>query len=299
MKHRLIRAAGLLMVVAFVFELLSACRPVQAASSYVAIVPKVLHSGRTEAISLALFAGDKMVRDNIEITLLKDGTKVASARQAVDGKGTVSLNIPKVADGKYELQVKGGAFSDQVSISVERSFLVFVETDKPIYKPGQTILMRVLTLDPELRPTTEPVTVDVLDAKGIKIFRSTVTTDDYGMASVDLPLSEEPNLGVWKINVVTEKAKNQLDVRVEEYVLPKYEVTVDLPKEWFLVSEPIKGKIGAEYSFGKPVKGEVKIVATKYVGQWQQYAALTKTIDGQIDFELPAAQYVAGTPASG
>jgi CD109 antigen len=299
MKHRLIKAVGLLTVLTFVFGLLPACRPVQAASSYVAIAPTVLHSGRTEAISLALFAGDKLVKDNVEITLLKDGEKVVSSKQTIDGKGTVSLDIPEVADGKYELQVKSSAFTDKATVSVEKSFLVFVETDKPIYKPGQTILMRVLTLDSELKPTTEPVTVDVLDAKGIKIFHSVVTTDDYGMASVDLPLSEEPNLGVWKINAVTEKAKNQLDVRVEEYVLPKYEVTVDLPKEWFLVSEPIKGKVGAEYSFGMPVKGEVKIVATKYVGQWQEYATLTKTIDGQTDFELPAAQYVAGTPASG
>jgi CD109 antigen len=299
MKYRLIRVVGLFMVLAFIVGLLPACQRTQAASSYVAILPAVLHSGRTEAISLALFAGDKLVKDNVEVTLLKDGKKVASAKQAVDGKGTVSLDIPKVADGKYEIQVKGGAFSDKASISVEKSFLVFLETDKPIYKPGQTIHMRVLTLDPELKPTTEPVTVDVLDAKGIKVFHTGVTTDDYGMASVDLPLSQEPNLGVWKISVITEKAKNQLDVRVEEYVLPKYEVTVDLPKEWFLVSEPIKGKIGAEYTFGKAVKGEVKIVATKYVGQWQQYATLTKEIDGQIDFELPAAQYVAGTPASG
>ena len=299
MKHRLIRVVGLL----WYWRLSSGfCRRVNRYRRRAAMsrfFPTVLHSGRTEAISLALFAGDKLVKDNVEVTLLKDGKKVASAKQTVDGKGTVSLDIPKVADGKYEIQVKGGAFSDKASISVEKSFLVFVETDKPIYKPGQTIHMRVLTLDPELKPTTEPVTVDVLDAKGIKIFHTGMTTDDYGMASVDLPLSEEPNLGVWKINVITEKAKNQLDVRVEEYVLPKYEVTVDLPKEWFLVSEPIKGKIGAEYTFGKPVKGEVKIVATKYVGQWQQYATLTKEIDGQIDFELPAAQYVAGTPASG
>lgn len=299
MKHRLFKVVGILMVLAFVVGLLPACQAPQAASSYVAILPEVLHSGRTEAISMALFTGDKLVKDNIEVTLLKDGKKVASAKQAVDGKGTVSLDIPNVADGKYEIQVKGGAFTDKASISVEKSFLAFVETDKPIYKPGQTIHMRVLTLDSELKPTTEPVTVDVMDAKGIKIFHTGMTTDDYGMAGVDLPLSEEPNLGVWKINVITEKAKNQLDVRVEEYVLPKYEVTVDLPKEWFLVSEPIKGKIGAEYTFGKPVKGEVKIVATKYVGQWQQYATLTKEIDGQIDFELPAAQYVAGTPASG
>jgi len=300
MKHRLIKVVGLFMALAFVLGLMPSCQQsLQAASSYVAILPTVLHSGRTEAISLALFNGDKLVKDNVEVTLLKDGKKVASAKQVVDGKGTVSLDIPQVADGKYEIQVKGGAFSDNASISVEKSFLVFVETDKPIYKPGQTIHMRVLTLDSELKPTTEPVTVDVLDAKGIKIFQTSMTTDDYGMASVDLPLSEEPNLGVWKINITTEKAKNQLDVRVEEYVLPKYEVTVDLPKEWFLVSEPIKGKIGAEYTFGKSVKGEVKIVATKYVGQWEQYATLTKEIDGQIDFELPAAQYVVGTPASG
>ena len=126
-----------------------------------------------------------------------------------------------------------------------------------------------------------------------------VTIDDYGMATIDLPLSEEPNLGTWKINATTEKANNQLDVRVEEYVLPKYEVTVDLPKDWFLVSEPVKGKIGAVYSFGKAVKGEANIVASKYVGQWQQYATPTKQIDGQIDFELPPAQYVAGTPANG
>src|SRR4030042_4469043 len=63
--------------------------------------------------------------------------------------------------------------------------------------------------------------------------------------------------------------------------------------------EPIPGMIGAEYSFGKPVAGEVTIVASRYVGQWEVYATLTEDIDGQIEFELPAARYVAGTPASG
>ncbi len=299
MKSRLLRIIGLLMVLTFVIGLLPSCQPALAASNYIAVLPKVLHSGRTEAISLALFAGDKPAKEKVEVILLKDGQKIASARETVDGKGTISLDIPEVADGKYEIQIKGSAFSDEADINVENSFLVFVETDKPIYKPGQTMHMRVLALDAELKPVTEPVTIDVLDNKGIKIFSTDVTTDDYGMAGVDLPISDEPNLGVWKINAVTDKASSQMDVRVEEYVLPKYEVTVDLPKEWFLVSEPIKGKIGAEYSFGKPVSGEVTIVATRYVGQWEEYATLTKEIDGEIEFELPAAQYVAGTPASG
>jgi CD109 antigen len=299
MRHRLFQIIGLFTILATLFAILPSCTPVEAASSYVAIVPEVLHSSRTEAISLALFSGDSMVKDTVTVTLLKDGKKITTTTQNIDKKGTVALDIPAVEDGKYELQIKGGAFSDKATIQVEKSFVVFVETDKPIYKPGQTIQMRVFTLDPELKPISEPVTVEVLDYKGIKIFRSIVTTDEYGMANVDLPISDEPNLGVWKINAITEKAENQLDVRVEEYVLPKYEVKVDLPKEWFLVSEKITGKISATYSFGKPVSGEVEIVATKYVGQWQEYATLAKTIDGEVEFELPAAQYVTGTPAGG
>jgi CD109 antigen len=86
---------------------------------------------------------------------------------------------------------------------------------------------------------------------------------------------------------------------VEEYVLPKYEITVELPKEWFLINEPIKGKIKAEYSFGKPVTGELKIEALKYVGKWQTYSTFSKAIDGEVEFELPAASYVTGTPAGG
>jgi CD109 antigen len=300
MKRGIFKVIVFLIVLTFIVGLTPSCgRPVLAADSYVAVLPKVLHSGRTEAISLALFAGDELTKEKIEVILLKDGEKVASATQTIDGRGTVSLEIPEVADGQYEIQVRGSAFSDEASINVENSFLVFVETDKPIYKPGQNIYMRVLTLDSELKPVIEPVTIDVLDAKGIKIFHSEVTTDDYGMAGVDLPLSNEPNLGVWKINAITDKSKSQLDVRVEEYVLPKYEVSVDLPKDWFLVDEPITGKIGALYSFGKPVMGEVTIVASKYVGQWEEYATLTEEIDGEVDFELPPAHYVAGTPAAG
>lgn len=119
------------------------------------------------------------------------------------------------------------------------------------------------------------------------------------MATLELPISQEPNLGTWKITAKSEQDDTQIDVRVEEYVLPKYEVKAELPKDWFLVDEPIKGSVAAEYSFGKPVKGELVITAKRYVGQWEQYATLSKSIDGNTDFELPAVGYVAGVPAAG
>jgi CD109 antigen len=299
MKNKFLTIIGIVVVIAMLIPMLPACKPLTAATSYLAVVPSIMHSGRSEAISLSLFSGDALVKDNVEVTLLKDGKKVTGTKQVVDGSGTVMLNIPDVTDGKYDLQIKGGAFTDKATIQIEKSYVVFIETDKPIYKPGQTMHIRVMTLDPELKPIAQTVTLDIIDAKGIKIYRSIVQTDDYGMATVDLPISTEPNLGAWKINVTTDKAQNQLDVQVQEYVLPKYEVTADLPKEWFLVTESIKGKINSAYSFGKPVVGSVTITATKYVGQWQQYATITKDINGSTDFEIPAAQYVAGTPAVG
>jgi CD109 antigen len=89
-----------------------------------------------------------------------------------------------------------------------------------------------------------------------------------------------------------------VDVQVEEYVLPKYEVNIDLSRSWVLANEPITGKVSAQYTFGKPVTGEVEIVASRYVGKWEEFATLTRPLDGQVEFQLPPARYVAGVPGA-
>jgi len=291
---------AILLILALFASLIPGCNtPVAGATSYIAVVPGVLQSGGEEAVTVTLYNDAGLASGRVEVTLLGNGTELASAAGNIKGKGTIQFQVPDVEEGEYEISIKGEGFEDKAAVSVERSYLIFVETDKPIYKPGQTIHMRAITLDPDLKPTGEDVTIEVLDAKGIKVFRAETTTDKYGTVTLDLPVSDEPNLGVWKINANSEKDDTQLDVRVEEYVLPKYEVNVELPREWFLVSEPVEGSVSAEYSFGKPVKGELVITASRYVGQWEEYATFTKDIDGEADFEIPAAGYVAGIPAAG
>ena len=182
---------------------------------------------------------------------------------------------------------------------VEDGTVLFLETDKPVYKPGQEILVRVLRLGPELKPLPGDVTVEIQDAKGLKVYREETTTDDFGMATLRMPLSNEPNLGVWKVTTNSGEQTAQVDVRVEEYVLPKYEISVQLPKNWVLAGETLSGDIFAEYSFGKPVRGEVEIVASRYVGTWEEFATFTSDIDGATSFELPAVGYVSGVPGAG
>lgn len=288
-----------ILILALLATMIPSCNPVFAAESYLAIIPKVLHSGQTEELSLALFSGDNLASGKVEVALLDDGAEIFKVEKNISGKGIIKLDVPDVANGDYEIRVKTSGFEDKATIKIEKSFLTFLETDKPIYKPGQTIHIRLITLNNELKPLEEDVIIEILDAKGIKIFRSEITTDEYGMTSLELPLSNEPNLGVWKITAETENSKTQLDVRVEEYVLPKYEVKTELPKQWFLVNEAISGNVFAEYSFGKPVKGELEITASRYVGEWEVYSVFSKEINGDTNFEIPAVGYVAGTPASG
>ncbi len=193
----------------------------------------------------------------------------------------------------------GQGFSDTTPVQIQAGTLLFLETDKPIYKPGQAIQVRLVALDSELKPVQTGATVEVQDAKGIKIFKQTVNTDEYGTVTTQLPLSNEPNLGVWKLTAYAGDASTELDVRVEEYVLPKYEVTADLAKEWFLVDETISGHVTSKYSYGREVEGQLKVTASRYVGEWEEYATYTGTIKGEADFSIEPAGYVAGVPEAG
>ena len=285
------------LVSAFAIMLWPTAAP-EPADGYVAVAPNVLRSGQTEGISVSLFSGQNPTQGVVQLALMKDGNSVAQASGSIDGSGIIQLPIPQLAAGEYQLQFSGPGFQDQAYLRVEEGTILFLETDKPIYKPGQSVLVRAITLDPELKPLPTEVTIEVQDAKGIKVFKKVVQTDEFGMATLEMPLSTEPNLGVWKIAASADQRNTQVDIRVEEYVLPKYEVVVDLPKNWVLASQPITGTVAAEYSFGKPVLGEVEIVASRYVGTWEEFATFTQDINSEASFELPPVGFVTGVPGA-
>jgi CD109 antigen len=297
MRYARFSIGPLILAFALLLGFGSGCSDTESAvDGYVALVPRVLRIGEREAVSLTLFSGDKLASGPAEIRLLQDGREVLSQSGELQGKGTIEFEVPQLAEGDYKIEVRGPGFSDEASVQVQEGSLLFLETDKPIYKPGQTLHVRLISLDSELKPAPVEATVELQDAKGTKVFKKAVQTDEYGMATLDVPISEEPNLGVWKVTAQAGERSAELDVRVEEYVLPKYEVAVDLPREWFLVDEPITGKVRATYSYGKPVRGTLHIEAQRYVGQWEKFASYDTAIDGEAEFELPAVQYVAGVP---
>ena len=147
----------------------------ESVDGYVAIAPRELRPGQTGSVSVSLFDGDLPAQGIVRVSLHSGGSQAATASGMIIGAGSILLPVPDLPPDNYRLTVEGPGFSDETSLRVEPGGSLFLETDKPIYKPGQRVMIRVLTVGPELRPLTHDVTVEVQDAKGSKVFKQTVT----------------------------------------------------------------------------------------------------------------------------
>jgi len=274
-------------------------------SDLLILAPRVMFTGSESAITIAATEKGAPVEQSISFILVDTAgiaTTLTSGSTGSTGHAVAAFDVPDLDAGTYTLVARpaGSDATFNGSVRIANSSALFLETDKPIYKPGQTIHGRILSLNNNLIPVSGQCTIEISDAKGIKIFKETLDTNEYGVASFDMPLASEVNLGTWKVKAEMGQARTQLDLRVEKYVLPKFQVDVTTPRDWFLVDDPITGTVDANYFFGKQVEGRVSVVASRYIGVWEEYATYEVDLeDGSAEFELPEAGWVAGTCGAG
>uniref|UniRef100_A0A3Q2YZB5 NTR domain-containing protein n=1 Tax=Hippocampus comes TaxID=109280 RepID=A0A3Q2YZB5_HIPCM len=133
------------------------------------------------------------------------------------------------------------------------AFIHIVQTDKPIYKPGQTVQFRIVSMDSNFIP------VDRLDPNSNRIAQWLDKFVSAGILDLSHPMIEEATQGTYVITATTDKGeKISHSFDIKEYVLPKFEVTVDLPSVISILDREVTFKICGKYTYGKPVVGSVK-----------------------------------------
>uniref|UniRef100_A0A8C3HKZ7 Alpha-2-macroglobulin n=1 Tax=Chrysemys picta bellii TaxID=8478 RepID=A0A8C3HKZ7_CHRPI len=81
-----------------------------------------------------------------------------------------------------------------------------------------------------------------------------------GLTQLSFPLTSEPIQGTYNVVVQKESGTNlEHSFTVEEYVLPKYEVSVKLPKKITIQDEELKVAVCGLYTYGTPVPGLVNV----------------------------------------
>ncbi|NWU72201.1 OVOS protein, partial [Pterocles burchelli] len=143
---------------------------------------------------------------------------------------------------------------------------VVIQTDKPIYKPGQKVMFRVVTLDTQFRPVQETVnfgttlSLTLQDPEQNKIFQWLEVASKHGIVQLSFPLVLEPILGSYHITVEKKSGEKEYQFfMVEEYVLPKFEVTSSVPEKISFFDEEVRVNVCALYTYGQPVQGNAQI----------------------------------------
>ncbi|KAL5008096.1 hypothetical protein ScPMuIL_013677 [Solemya velum] len=269
-----------------------------AKNTYVVLIPRTFRPGLTLSVSVNILQASRRVK--VEASLKKGKDVVAtSSKHFRSGKpGTMELQVPAdLTSGDYTLSVVGSrglTFSNSTSITYEsKSMSVFIQTDKAIYKPGQTVHFRAFAMYPNVTVHTGPMDVDIKDPKNNKIKRMIGLQGPSGVIENQLVLDTHPILGVWKIEVTSEDHTEIKEFTVDEYVLPKFEVTVDLPSFALTCDDHVSGTITAKYTYGKPIRGNALITSGL---ESSKLAEQTLPIDGTVTFHIDLADIKRSQP---
>ena len=137
---------------------------------------------------------------------------------------------------------------------------MFIQTDKAIYRPGNTVRFRAVVVTPQLKPSVVG-SIDVImrDGGGNVVRRWERVFTTKGVFAGQFELAEAPVMGQWNITVDVSGQLFSKDFQVAEYVLPKFRVSVDLPDYGTFDESTTTAVIRASYAYGGPVAGEATV----------------------------------------
>uniref|UniRef100_F7ICV0 Alpha-2-macroglobulin like 1 n=1 Tax=Callithrix jacchus TaxID=9483 RepID=F7ICV0_CALJA len=209
----------------------------------------------------------------------------------------ISFLVPPPAGGTEEVAtIRVSGVGNNISFEEKKKVLIqrqgsgtFVQTDKPIYTPGQQVYFRIVTLDSDFVPVNDKYSmVELQDPNSNRIAQWLEVVPEQGIVDLSFQLAPEAMLGTYTVAVAEGKTFGTFSV--EEYVLPKFKVEVVEPKELSTVQESFLVKICSRYTYGKPMLGTVQVsVCQKAHTYWyreverEQLSDKCRNLSGQTD----------------
>ena len=188
-----------------------------------------------------------------------------------DFKNCYDVLIPSDVDTtkNYEMvmnvTVNGETLSAKNGVKISSSNpVIFLSTDKPVYKPGQTVKFRVLGLDRFLKPSSSDLKLEEVfiknpsQAKLISIVDASF--NNYGMWGDEFYVVAEAEVGDWELGVKINDEDFSTTFKVIEYVLPKFDIDITprfFENSWFYLADSVDIDICAKYTHGAIVQGKV------------------------------------------
>uniref|UniRef100_A0A8B9KBN4 Complement component c3b, tandem duplicate 2 n=1 Tax=Astyanax mexicanus TaxID=7994 RepID=A0A8B9KBN4_ASTMX len=203
--------------------------------------------------------------------LLWQGFVTLNAENSYGSLKTIAIDPillrPEEKVEKYvELVTQFGTFHRREQV-LKVSFLsgyIFIQTDKPVYNPGDTVRYRAFVSNVGFQAFSGTISVEIQNPDGITVHAEVQSRAHEGIYSDTYALSDMVKEGKWKIVAKFDHRKENTfstEFEVKKYVLPAFNVTLtplkhhlDLEDQEFVV------KVSARYLYGEPVEGVAYVV---------------------------------------
>ena len=194
--------------------------------------------------------------------------------------GTYRAAVPKGASSHllaFAEAQEGFAVHDPVyHPSQVRERRAYIFTERPVYRPGQTVYWKAWLRSPEgeNRWKTQPAhaaELEVLDPKESVIDSGKVKLAG-GAAHGEVVLPPEAAMGVYTLAFELDGVRYGGEFKVKEYIKPESAVSFETDKPAYAAGDTVKVTGTAAYFFGAPVSGasyEIDVYRTRFfVPKW-------------------------------
>ncbi len=157
-----------------------------------------------------------------------------------------------------EWQSSGGYYDWQSGHPADAQSAAFVYTERPIYKPGQTVYFKaIMRLDDDallsVPPAGTAVTIRIRDSRNNVVQTQELTTNSFGTVNGRFQIAEGASLGIYTVELSFNGTDHNQVFKVEDYRKPDYEVTVSSDAAAYVQGGQSEVTIDTAYFFGEPV----------------------------------------------
>ena len=141
-----------------------------------------------------------------------------------------------------------------------RNLSAYVYTDRPVYRPGDTVhfkaILRTRSGAVYQVPANTDYNVYIADQEGKEVFNTSLKSSAMGTLKGEWTAPSNATLGDYYVNLrFGDRTETGGTFAVEEYKKPEYEVRVTPDAKRVLQGQAVKATIEAKYYFGEPVAG--------------------------------------------
>ncbi|XP_069830274.1 CD109 antigen-like [Dendropsophus ebraccatus] len=282
----------------------SADDPCHGSASYYITTPNTVSYGANTSLTVHWF-GDMYSEITVTAKIVDTGNNsnvLVSASKVFQYDSIGILTLPAVknnlASNFYTLIVNGlvqntSVFSESAMIYVDlKSMSVLIQTDKPVYTAGESVKIRIISVNLDLKPHKGNVDLVITDPGNNTVQLSLGMKSDLGVVSTEFSLSKSPMLGIWNIQATCDGFMRNVYFSVADYVSPKFDVTLDVPLFYIHPKKlNLTGTVKAKYFYGRPINGTVT-VSLKLQFYREVLTEISKTyqISGSINFSFTHAE---------